>query len=114
MFLIIVCGLNNDYQLSPCVLIHPFIPLSACLSVCVCLSVCLSVCLQDTLRHSKGIGTLTKKTKAPQITEEDKFKAAIEVKKNAMKSSVADLWKRLQVNRKGRKGSKGGREGGCI
>ena len=92
--------------------IYPFIHSSVCLSVC--LSACLSVCLQDTLRHSKGIGTLTKKTKAPQITKEDKFKAAIEVKKNAMKSSVADLWKRLQVSRKGRKGSKGGREGGCI
>ena len=92
--------------------IHSFLCLSVCLSVC--LPACLSVCLQDTLRHSKGIGTLTKKTKAPQITEEDKFKAAIEVKKNAMKSSVADLWKRLQVSRKRRKGSKGGREGGCI
>jgi myosin X len=51
---------------------------------------------KDTLRHSKGIGTLTKKTKAPQITEEDKIRAAIEVKKNAIKSSVADLWRRLQ------------------
>ena len=45
----------------------------------------------------QGIGTLTKKTKAPQITEEDKIRAAIEVKKNAIKSSVADLWRRLQV-----------------
>ena len=39
--------------------------------------------MQDKLRHSKGIGTLTKKTKAPQITEEDKIRAAIEVKKNS-------------------------------
>ena len=53
--------------------------------------------MQDTLRHSKGIGTLTKKTKAPQITEEDKIRAAIEVKKNSIKTSVADLWRRLQV-----------------
>lgn len=52
---------------------------------------------QDTLRHSKGIGTLTKKTKAPQITEEDKVRAAIEVKKNSIKTAVADLWRRLQV-----------------
>ena len=47
--------------------------------------------LQDTLCHGKGNGTLTKKTKAPQITEEDKLTEAIEVKKNAIKSSVADL-----------------------
>ena len=53
--------------------------------------------VQDTLRHSKGIGTLTKKTKAPQITEEDKIRAAIEVKKNSIKASVAELWRRLQV-----------------
>jgi myosin X len=51
---------------------------------------------KDTLRHSKGIGTLTKKTKAPQITEEDKLRASIEVKKNAIKASVADLWRRLE------------------
>ena len=66
---------------------------------CACMydCVCTNVFVLDTLRHSKGIGTLTKKTKAPQITEEDKIRAAIEVKKNAIKSSVADLWRRLQV-----------------
>ena len=57
----------------------------------------LSYDVQDTLCHSKGIGTLTKKTKAPQITEEDKIRAAIEVKKNTIKASVSDLWRRLQV-----------------
>ena len=57
----------------------------------------ISYNVQDTLRHSKGIGTLTKKTKAPQITEEDKIRAAIEVKKNTIKASVSDLWRRLQV-----------------
>jgi len=99
-------SIHSSVCLSVCLSVSVclFVCLPACLPVClsVCLPVCLSVCLQDTLQHSKGIGTLTKKTKAPQITEEDKFKAAIEVKKNAMKSSVADLWKRLQVSRKGR------------
>ncbi len=51
---------------------------------------------QKTLRGSK-IGTLTKKFKAPEITEEDKLRAACEVQKNAVKASIVDLWRKLQV-----------------
>lgn len=58
----------------------------------------ISCSRQKTLRGSKvGIGTLTKKMKAPEITEEDKLKAAVETQKNAVKASVIDLWRRLQV-----------------
>lgn len=52
--------------------------------------------LQKTLR-SKGVGTLSKKFKAPEITEADKIQAAAEVKKNTVKLSILELWKRLQV-----------------
>ena len=36
--------------------------------------------------------------KAPEITEADKLKAAIEVRKNSIKVNIIDLWKRVQVN----------------
>ena len=52
--------------------------------------------LQKTIRHSK-VGTVSKKVKAPEITEADKLKAAIEVRKNSIKGSILDLWKRVQV-----------------
>ncbi len=52
---------------------------------------------QQTLRGKKGIGTLSKKFKAPEITEQDKIVATVEVQKNTVKASIIDLWKRLQV-----------------
>ena len=56
---------------------------------------------QKTLpRSSKvGLGTFGKKFKAPEITEEDRIKAACEVKKNTVRSSVMELWRQLQVGR---------------
>ena len=57
--------------------------------------------IQKTLRGSKvGLGTFGKKFKAPEITEEDRIKAAAEVKKNTVKVSMLDLWRQLQVGRK--------------
>ena len=35
--------------------------------------------------------------KAPEITEADKLKAAIEVRKHTIKVNIIDLWKRVQV-----------------
>ena len=35
--------------------------------------------------------------KAPEITEEDKLKAAVETQKNSIKTAMVDLWRRLQV-----------------
>ena len=55
---------------------------------------CLS--MQKTIRHSK-VGTLSKKMKAPEISDADKLKAAIEVRKNTIKINITDLWKRVQV-----------------
>ena len=43
------------------------------------------------------MGTLSKKMKAPEITEADKLKAAIEVRKHTIKVNIVDLWKRVQV-----------------
>ena len=56
---------------------------------------------QKTLpRSSKvGLGTFGKKFKPPEITEEDRIKAACEVKKNTVRSSVMELWRQLQVGR---------------
>lgn len=56
---------------------------------------------QKTLpRSSKvGLGTFGKKFKAPEITEEDRIKAACEVKKNTVRSSVMELWRQLQVGK---------------
>ena len=51
---------------------------------------------QKTIRHSK-VGTLSKKMKAPEISDADKLKAAIEVRKNTIKINIIDLWKRVQV-----------------
>ena len=58
----------------------------------------LFLSLQQTLRGKKGIGTLSKKFKAPEITEQDKIVASVEVQKNTVKSSIVELWKRLQVS----------------
>ena len=52
--------------------------------------------MQKTIRHSK-VGTLSKKMKAPEISDADKLKAAIEVRKNTIKINITDLWKRVQV-----------------
>ena len=52
--------------------------------------------MQKTIR-SKGIGTISKKFKAPEISDADRAKAATEVQKNNIKASVMDWWKRLQV-----------------
>ena len=46
----------------------------------------------------KGIGTISKKFRAPEITEADRTKAAIEVLKNTYKGNVMEWWKRLQVH----------------
>ena len=35
--------------------------------------------------------------KAPEISDADKLKAAIEVRKNTIKINIVDLWKRVQV-----------------
>ena len=40
------------------------------------------------IRDSSKVGTLSKKVKAPKITEADKLKAAIEVQKNSIKGSI--------------------------
>ena len=37
--------------------------------------------------------------KAPEISDADKLKAAIEVRKNTIKINIVDLWKRVQVRR---------------
>ena len=37
--------------------------------------------------------------KAPEISDADKLKAAIEVRKNTIKINIIDLWKRVQVRR---------------
>ena len=37
--------------------------------------------------------------KAPEISDADKLKAAIEVRKNTIKVNIVDLWKRVQVRR---------------
>lgn len=52
--------------------------------------------VQKTIRL-KGIGTISKKFKAPEITDADRAKAATEVMKNTIKLAVIDWWKRLEV-----------------
>ena len=53
--------------------------------------------LQKTIR-SKGIGTISKKFRAPEITEKDRVKAATDVLKNTIQVCVLDWWKRLHVS----------------
>ncbi len=53
--------------------------------------------LQKTIR-SKGIGTTSKKFRAPEITEKDRVKSATEVLKNTIQVCVLDWWKRLHVS----------------
>ena len=53
--------------------------------------------LQKTIR-SKGIGTISKKLRAPEITEKDRVKSATEVLKNTIQVCVLDWWKRLHVS----------------
>ena len=56
----------------------------------------LSCAAQKTI-GKKGIGTLSKKFKAPEITDQDRIRAAAEVKKNTIKGEIIGLWKRVKV-----------------
>ena len=53
--------------------------------------------LQKTI-WSKGIGTISKKLRAPEITEKDRVKSVTEVLKNTIQVCVLDWWKRLNVS----------------
>lgn len=64
---------------------------------CCCLFVCFLFVFQKTIGR-KGIGTQSKKHKAPEITDQDRIKAATEVLKNTIKGNILDWWKRLQVS----------------
>lgn len=58
-----------------------------------------------------NLSTLGKKFKAPEITEEDRIRAAVEVKKNTVKQSVVELWQKLKVRRGGEEEERRGKEG---
>ncbi len=58
---------------------------------------CLLLSSPPTSKRCEGIGTLSKKFKPPEITEQDKIVATVEVQKNTVKASIIDLWKRLCV-----------------
>ena len=53
--------------------------------------------VQRTLRI-KNVGTLSKKFKAPDITDEDRIRAASEVESHSIKLLIIDFWKKLRVS----------------
>ena len=78
----------------------------ACVYICLLYVYCMCVAsiqanafsfLQKTIR-SKGIGPISKKFRAPEITEKDRVKAATKVLKNTIQVCVLDWWKRLHVS----------------
>ena len=48
-----------------------------------------------TLRGSKGVGTLSKHMRAPEITEDDRIKAASAFEANVVKAAIMDYWRKL-------------------